>query len=203
MRSKLFVLFLLALGAANSASAQIDFTPITREYTAGGFIHRELIFKTDKGTVTLAPPVKWNVRGGKDRVQLSPPDKSFVEATIQAAPVTPPPGFDEQNLKVLEQRVLSEVPSGALSVQITGRVENPVVIGSFRSFEFVISYQALGYTFLRSVIFVNGPDQQLTFRFTAPKADFDAFNSDFHRSINSWQWIERAVPEAGPVTASN
>ena len=188
-----------------SAGAQIDFTPEVKEYTAQGFTHRELTFRHEKGTVTFDAPQKWLLRGDKTQLRLSPPDKNFVEASIQTTPMAVPPSFDEQNLKILEERVLREAPNGAQSVQIVRRLENPVVVGSNPSFEFVISYQALGHTFYKSVLFVNCPDQQLTFRFTAPKTDFDTFNGQFRVSLSSWQWIEKppAVVAQNPTAPAN
>ena len=185
-------------------SAQIDFTPEVKEYTAQGFTHRELTFRHDKGKITFDAPQKWLVRGDKAQLRLSPPDKNFVEAVVQTTPLPVPPSFDEPRLKALEERVLREVPNGAQGVQVVRRLENPVALGSNPSFEFVVSYQALGYTFQRSVLFVNYPDQQLTFRFTAPKTDFDTCNGQLRASISSWNWVNDPPGPAGtgPMTAS-
>ena len=204
MLAKISTAFLFLAVTIHFAGAQIDFTPEVNEYTAQGFTHRELTFKHDKGTVTFDAPQKWLVRGDKAHLRLSPPDKNFVEASIQTTPMAVPPRFDEQSLKALEERVLREAPNGAQSVQIVRRLENPVAVGSNPSFEFVVSYQALGYTFQRSVLFVNCPDQQLTMRFTAPKADFDTFNGHFRVSISSWRWINDPVAPAssGSIAAS-
>lgn len=202
MLSKIFATLLFLAMPIQWVCAEIDFTPEVKEYTAQGFTHRELTFKHDKGTLTFEAPQKWLVRGDKARLRLSPPDKNFVEAIVQAAPSVPP-RFDEQSLKVLEEQVLRGVPSGAQSVQTVRRMENPVAIGANPSFEFVISYQTLGHTFQRSVVFVNCPDQQVTFRFTAPKADFDLFNAEFRRGISSWHWVNEPAATAGaPLTAS-
>lgn len=203
MLPKISTVLLFLAVTIHPAGAEIDFTPEVKEYTAEGFTHRELTFKHDKGTVTFGPPQKWLVRGDKAQLRLGPPDKNFVEAIIQAAPSAVSPSFDEQSLKALEQQVLREAPSGALSVQIVKRMENPVVVGSYRSFEFVLSYQTLGRPFQRSVLFLNCPDQQVTVQFTAPKPDFETFNGDLHRSMSSWQWInEPAAAAAGPMPAA-
>lgn len=195
-------LFSLVL-AIDSASGQIDFTPEVREYTAEGFTHRKVTFKNDKGIVTFAPPDRWTIRGDKERLRLSPPENNFVEAAVQTASLPAPLAFDEAGLKALEQQVMRELPGGAQSTQVMKRTENAVVIGPHLNFEFVVSYQALGYTFHRSVIFVNSPDQPLVFKFTAPKADFEKCAGEFRRSVSSWQWIsELAAPDAAPVTAS-
>lgn len=198
MCSRISVLLFLAV-AIHSASAGIDFTPTLKEYSSEGFTYRQVILKNDEGKATLIPPQKWLIRGAKDRLQLTPPDKNFVEAIIQATPLASAAQFDEAGLKALEQQVTRELPAGAQAIQVLKRLENSVAIGP-PSFEFVMSYQALGYTFQRSVIFVNFPDQQLVFRFTASKADFEKFASDFRRSISSWQWIE---PDATVAATAN
>lgn len=189
MFKKLTTLLFFAIGIA-SARAAIDFTPMLKEYTAQGFTYRQVTFKNDQGSVTFSPPQGWIIRGSKDRLQLNPPNKNFIEAIIQAAPLGALPQFNEATLKALEQQVLREAPAGSQAPQIIKREENPVVMGRNLSFEFVLSYQTLGQIFQKSVIFVNCADQQLVFRFTAPKAEFDKFNTDLRRSIASWQWIE-------------
>src|SRR5688572_13232193 len=189
MASKITTVLLFLAVTILQAGAEIDFTPEVKEYTAEGFTHRELTLKHDKGTITLGAPPRWLLRGDKAGLRLSPPDKNFVEAVIQATSFAVPPRFDEQGLKAFEEQVLKEVPGGAQAIQVVRRLENPVSVGSNPSYEIVVSYHALGYTFQRSVLFVNCPDQQVIFRFTAPKADYDTFNSQFRLSISSWQWV--------------
>jgi hypothetical protein len=173
----------------SSASAAIDFTPAIREYTSNGLNYRQVTLRRDTGSITFVPPDKWEVRGGKDKLQLLPPDKSFVDATIAATTVAAPKPFDEATVKALEQQILAEAPPGS-QPQVLSREENPIVMGQYLSLEIVISYRALGRTFQKSVIFVQAGDAQLIFRFTAPKEDFATLNSFFRRCILSWQWIE-------------
>jgi hypothetical protein len=153
--------------------------------------------------VIFTAPQNWMIRGGKDRLQLDPPNTNFAQALIQAMPRPLSSHFDEPTLKALEQQVMSEVPPGAQSVQLVSRLENPVVMAHSQSCGFLISYQTLGQTFQRSVIFVNCDDQQLVFRLTAPKTEFDKLNGAFCRSISSWRWIEKpAAPASGATITS-
>jgi hypothetical protein len=193
-------MFLFVLLAINSASGEIDFTPEIKEYTAEGFTHRRVTLKNDKGSVTFGPPARWTIRGDKEVLRLSPPESNFVEATVQTASLPTPLVFDEAGLKALEQQVMREVPPASQSAQIVKRTQNAVIIGPHRTFEFIVSYQALGQTFHRSVIFANTPDKPLVFRLTAPKANFDSFADDFRRSVSSWNWIEK-LAAAAPVSA--
>jgi hypothetical protein len=196
MFSKISAALLLLALTTLQAGAEIDFTPTETEYSAEGFTYRKITLKDGEGRVNFTPPHHWVVRGDKDRMQLTSPNKSFVEATIQGVPLSALQRFDEAAVKAFEEQAIRAAPPGSQSVQIVKREENPVVMGQNLSFGVVISYQALGQTFQRSIVVVNCPDTQLILRFTAPKADYDTFNSDFRRSIGSWEWIN------GPTAAS-
>lgn len=195
-------LLLLLAVAINSTNGSIDFTPTVKEYTREGMIYRQVSFKDEKGTITFMPPPGWTLRGAKDRLQLSPPGTKFAEASIEGQPPTAAKAFDEPTLKALEQQVLAEAPSGSQSVKLLKREENPILLEQNLSFEFVITYQALGQNFQRSVIFVRMPTTQLIFRLSAPKAEFEALNQTFRRSITSWHWLEPAPAANGSAGAS-
>jgi hypothetical protein len=189
MTSKLLFLALLAATIC-SARAEIDLTPTVREYTSAGFVYHQVKLKQPTQDILFVLPQGWSIRGGKDRLQLQPADKNFVEAIVTATPLAAPQPFDEPTVQALEQQVLAETPPGSQAAQVVRRGENPVALGPNPSLEVVISYTTLGRTFCRSVIFVHTADTQIVFRFTAPKEDFTALNLVFRRSINSWQWIE-------------
>jgi hypothetical protein len=70
-------------------------------------------------------------------------------------------------------------------------------MGQSPSLEVVISYNALGRSFRRNVIYVHTPDTQLVFRFTAPKSDFAGLNQAFRQSVNSWQSTENKTAKPG------
>lgn len=201
MFSKIYAALVVLSLIIPQAGAEIDFTPTETEYSAEGFTFRQVTLKAGDGKVTFTPPHHWVVRGDTDRMQLTSPDKSFIEATIQAVPLSAPQQFDEAAVKAFEEQVLRAAPPGSQSVQIVKREENPVVMGGNLSFGVVISYQALGQTFQRSMVVVNCPNTQLILRFTAPKADYDTFNSDFRRSLSSWEWISKPAT-AIPAVAS-
>jgi hypothetical protein len=189
MTSKLLFLALLAATTC-PAGAEIDLTPTVREYASQGFVYRQVKLKQPTQDILFVLPQGWSIRGGKDRLQLQPADRNFVEATVTATALAAPQPFDEPTVKALERQVLTEAPPGSQAVQVLRREENPVAMGPNPSLEVVISYATLGHTFYRSVIFVHTADTQIVFRFTAPKEDFTALNLVFRRSISSWQWVE-------------
>lgn len=182
--------------------ADIDFTPTMNREISYGEEHSTVSFKDDKRTITMAVPRKWNCRGDASRLQFMPPDQGFAEGVVEAAPRLRAAGFDEATLKALEAQVLGTLPSGSQAVTVISRMENSVILNQNLSYEFVVSYETLGRTFHRSVIFVNCPEALLVFRFTAPKAAFASLNSAFNRSVCSWYRTEPAGTVAGPITAS-
>ena len=183
----------LVFAFALTANAEIDLTPTVHEYMAEGIKYRELIFKDGKRTISMELPNNWTYHYSADHLQLTPPQTKFTEGFIQAVPLAKPQPFDEATKKNLVQQVHASAPpnSDALTVE---EKENPAPFSGNESFEVVVCYKTMGYTFQSSTIFVNCPETQLIFRFTAPKADFEALNKVFRRTIVSWQWIEPHNP---------
>ena len=105
-------------------------------------------------------------------------------------------------VKLLAEAVLRDAPEASQAAKLVSEQANAVTIGSNPSHEFVISYQTLGRTFVRSVIYVKTPAVQLIFRFTAPKDDFAVLNSLFRGSLASWQWTDRKPATADSASAT-
>ena len=185
------------------AEAQIDFTPTVTQYTSEGAQYSSVRFKDDKRRVNIVLPRLWSCSGDAAKLQITPPNQSFAEGVIQAVPTKDFLRFDEVALKGLEQQVLATLPPGSQGAALVTQRENPIILNQNLSYEFVVSYQTLGRTFQRNVIFVNCPGQQLIFRFSAPKEVFAPLNAAFRQSLYSWEWKEPAVSAgAGTFTAS-
>ena len=202
MFRRLLLLLLTGL-TIPSAQAAIDLAPLVEEYSHAGFNYRKVTFKEDKGIVTYTPPQGWTIRGGGNAVQLTPPDKAFVDGVIVATPLRDPQAFDEATVAALEQQVVATAPPGSQGLQVVRRQENPVALGSNPSFEIAISYTVLGRSFERNVIFVNTADTQLVFRFSAPKEDFAALEQRFRQSIGTWEYVETKAAAATATVAAN
>jgi hypothetical protein len=200
MYSRFTIVTLLLVATICASQAAIDFTPNVEEYSSQGFVYRRVTLKEDKGLIKFVAPDAWNVRGSKNLLQLIPPNRSFVEATISATPLTGPTPFGDATVEALKQQVLRDAPPTSQSVQLIKCELNPVPMAPYPSVEIVISYTALGRTFGKSVIFVQADDTQLVFCVTAPKEEFDGLSHIFRRSISSWQWRQPNASE--PMTAS-
>jgi len=175
----------------------IDLTPSVQEYSANGMKFRQLVFNDEKRRIEYEPPQDWSFDGATNQLHLKP-KKNFAEALISVAPLNKPQPLDENTVKTLEQQFVASLPVGSQFPKIEEEIANPVLLGGNASFEVTVSYQSLGEKFVRSALFVNLPDKQLTFRLSARKDDFQALHREFKVSIFSWHWIEadQAVPEA-------
>lgn len=197
-----FLMLLCLILVLPGARAEINFTPTVDRYLSYGEEYSSVSFKDDKRTISMEVPRKWSLRGDASRLRFQPPGQNFAEGTVEAAPPMRTKTFDEAIVKALEAQVINTLPSGSQGATIVSRLENSVILNQNLSYEFVVSYHTLGQTFHRSVIFVNCPDTQLVFRFTAPKEAFEKLNNAFNRSISSWRVVEPSTTSAAAVTAS-
>ncbi len=193
-------LLCLFISVRGAKAQEIDFTPTVDKYWSYGAEHSSVSFKSDKQNIAMEVPRKWTCRGDAGRLQFFPPEQSFAEGLVQAAPPMRSRVFDEATVKALEVQALESVPAGSQGVTLVSRLENSVILNNQDlSYEFVVSYQTIGQTFQRSIIFVNCPEAQLVFRFTAPKAVFDDLNRTFNRTVSSWRVSDPPAATTGPV----
>lgn len=203
MKRNLLGLLLLILAPIYSAVA-LDLTPSVSEYTAEGITFRELIFKDGKRQVSYEPPRLWSCRGAGNRLQLTPPNVDRADAVVETVEAKAPQKLDEKAIDALREQFLRSLPPGSQAVTMVSEEHNPVSLENSASYAFTASYSAIGESFVRSVIFVQLPESQLTFRLTTRKADYQKVQGQFRSSIFSWHWVDPAKnASTAPVTASN
>jgi hypothetical protein len=179
---------------AISARGAIDLTPTASEYTAEGVTFRQLSFKDGKRRVVYELPRQWSYRVDGTSLQLAPQNSVRADASIEVADLPKPQAFDEKLFGALREQSLRAAPTRAQNVTLLNEEFNPVRLERGDVYAVTISYQALGETFVRSMLYVNLPDAQLTFRLTARKADFEPLQRAFRSSILSWHWVEPNPP---------
>ncbi|MEY2541402.1 MAG: hypothetical protein QOI22_1004 [Verrucomicrobiota bacterium] len=191
----LLALFLAAqLVTAGNA---IEFSADTTEFTGEGVVYRRLTFKEDKQTISYLPPQGWNCTLIGKNLHLRPVDKNFAAAEIEAISLPAPAPFNDETIAALSEQVVNAAPPGSGSPTLLKQERNPVLLNNNQSFEVLASYRLLGDTFQRSVLFVNTPTNQIVFKLTARKTDFDALYRAFRCSVLSWEWHEPTVATAG------
>lgn len=181
----------LVIGLISIASTQagIDFTPTISERELAGIKFKQLNFKHNGRVVTYEQPKGWKYSGGGNSLKLNPPDVAQADAEIDQVRLEAPQKLDEETVKALQAQVLASVPKDSQNVTLVSEEKNPFRINQHETYAITISYVAFGQEFQRWVLFLNLPDTQVRFRFTARKADFDKGQKAFRASLFSWKWI--------------
>jgi hypothetical protein len=192
MKRKLVSGLLLVLLVATSAHA-LDLTPVVSEYVAEGITFRQLTFRDGKRQAAYEPPRQWTCRGSVSGLQLTPAKTDRADAVIEAVELKAPQKLDDKATGALREQVLKSLPPASQGVTLVSEEQNPVSLENGASYAVTVAYKALGETFLRSVVFVNLPEMQLSFRLTARKADFETIQKQFRSSIFSWHWVDRSA----------
>jgi hypothetical protein len=197
------IIALIIASAAFSAKAGIDLTPAVSEYTAQGATFQQLTFVHGKQKIEYELPLGWSFESSSTLLRLKPPKKMFAEAVINATPLSRPQPLDQSVAEALKQQFIASLPPGSQFVTIERELQNVVALGNNNGVDLTVSYQVMGEKFLRSALFVNLPDTQLVFRFTARKDDFERLERDFRMSIGSWHWLESDTPTHATATADS
>ena len=117
-----------------------------------------------------------------------PPDKSLAQAKIGSRPLEAPIRSDENAINELKEQVLAGLRPGSQSGQFIKAEQNALLLNNNPTIELIVSYEAYGQRFNRSVLIANTPTSQIRFQLTARKSDFDLLYNAFRRSILTWEW---------------
>lgn len=193
MKAKLLLLFLLG-PPLWCAFAEIDFTPTAGERTFAGIKFPELYFHEKDRRISYEQPRGWKYSGDSSRIRFTPPDVPQAFGEISQTPLPALQNFDELTMKRLQDQLLASLPPDSRNVAILSTEKNPLVIDARETFEVTVSYELYSERYHQSVLFMNLPDTQLSFRFLARKPDFEKLHRAFRESLGSLQWLK---PEHG------
>jgi hypothetical protein len=76
------------------------------------------------------------------------------------------------------------------------------VINARETFEVTVAYELYSERYHQSVLFMNLPDTQLSFRFVARKSDFEKLHRAFRESLGSLQWLKPEHSEEPTTSAA-
>jgi hypothetical protein len=181
-----------------TASAAIEFSAAEQERSLEGIKFKLLFFKDNGKTIWYQPPRGWAVSGGGAGLKMTPPSLPLAQGEIAQSPLPAPQSFDAEVMKALQQTTLARVPAGGEKATVVSEEKNPVTVNGHQTYAVTVSYHAYGQDFLMSVLYLNLPDTQLSFRAVARNADFEKVHGALRGSLVSWQWR----PDAPALTAS-
>src|SRR2546421_3659705 len=172
MKTKLLV-FLLLGPPLWCAFAEIDFTPTPGERTFEGIKFPELYFHEKDRKISYEQPRRWRYSGDSSRIRFTPPNVLQAFGEISQTPSPVPQNFDEPTMKRLQDQVLASLSPDSRNVAILSTEKNPLAINARETFEVTVAYELYSERYHQSVLFMNSPDTQLSFRFVARKPDFE------------------------------
>ena len=188
MRTISRVSLLLFVLARSAAGSPIEFSEVVRDYMGEGILYHRLVFNEDKRQIFYQLPKGWRCAVTGKSLQLTPPNTSFAGAQIESIPLPAPQPITQAMAPALTQQVVDALPPASQHVSVVKQEQNPILLNNNPSFEVLVSYSILGDTFERGVLFVNTPTNQIVFKFTARKSEFDALYRAFRSSILTWEW---------------
>jgi hypothetical protein len=188
VNTKLLALLLL-VPPVSSAFAGIDFTPTTGERTLEEIKFPQLFFHENDRKISYEQPRGWTYTGDSSRIKFTPPNVPQAFGEIAQAPLPKPQNFDDETIKLLQDQVIHSLPGDSHDVVLVSAEKNPLMINGRETYEVTVAYQFYGERYQQSVLFMNLPDTQLTFRFLSRKPDFEKLHRAFRGSLSSLQWL--------------
>lgn len=174
---------------AVTARGAIDFTPATGERVFEGIRFPELYFHQDGRRISYEQPRGWTYIGDATYIKFVPPEVRQAFAEITQAPLPKPQNFDEDTMKSLQTKASALLSPDAGDIVVLSAEKNPLMINAHDTFEVILGFQLYGEHYLQSVLFMNLPDTQLSFRVLSRKVDFEKLHRDFRGSLCSLQWL--------------
>ena len=188
----LFSTLRLAMAAGNL----VEFSAALQAFTGEGITYHRLVFKDDKRVIYYLPPNGWKCNASETQLTMTPADRPFAEGKIVSTSLDKPVALDERTVAAFKDEVLAALPPGSQHATVVNQEQNAILLNNNPTTEVIVSYEAFGQSFQRSVLLVNTPANQIRFQFTARKSDFDKLYGTFRASVVTWEWQPQSEQHA-------
>jgi hypothetical protein len=166
----------------------IEFSAALQKFIGEGIVYQRLVFKDENRTVFYQPPPGWTCSLDGNRLRLATPNEKFADAEISAVATEKPLTINQSAAAAVAQQLTATLPVGNQRAIIVKQEQNPFFLNNNPTVEVIVSYELLGYTFQRAVVCVMTPANQIFFKMTARRTEFDALYRSFRASITTWDW---------------
>lgn len=151
---KTLVITLALVLAGRGCEVAVDFSPRYADILADGVAQHSLYLQNGPLKAFLRLPPQWEIKGEAGALCLTSPQHGSARVDIRSSAVPLPAAPDEKWIKLMTPQLLKSLPAGAEKGAVLETKANPIQILSWKSFEFVLSYEIAGNKFLRSVCFI-------------------------------------------------
>jgi hypothetical protein len=195
---RLLAAFALLLGI-NTASAEIDLSPIPSVRELEGCKFAQIEFRDNGERITYEMPRGWTYQArDKYTLALVPPNKDLVSVKIKFIPTPGTLVLDEAQLKYLKDTASSLLPADSKLSAEPVITPNPLRINDHPTCEIVVTFELHAQRLRMSVLFVDLGQSQLRFSLISRPDDFEPLHKLFQDSWFSWQWAGKAeAPSEG------
>lgn len=153
MPSFKFLVGLMVVAA--SSKAAVEFTPRYADILADGVPQHSLYLQDGPLKAFLRIPSKWDVKDEAGTLCLTSLEHSSARVDIRKSAVHLPAAIDDDWIKLITPQLIKSLPPGAEKAFVLETKVNPILVLSWKSFEFQISYEIAGAKFLRSICFIS------------------------------------------------
>jgi hypothetical protein len=172
----------------SAAGNLVEFSASVQDFSGEGVTYHRLVFKDGKRVVYYQLPNGWKCNASDKELTVNPSERPFAEGKITSTALDRPVVLDDRAATAFKDQVFNALPPGAQHATVLKLEQNSVLLNNNPVIELILSYDAFGQSFQRSVIIVNTPANQIRFQFSARKSDFDALYRTFRASVLSWEW---------------
>jgi hypothetical protein len=184
--SGLVGLFCVIVGSR--AWAELDFSPESVSVELDGIKMSQLTFRTGASSkASYQAPRDWKCSGGKDHLDLQPPDLSQVNAKITKLSASEAISFDAAGREELKKKAITSLPEGSQDVKLLSEELDPLQIDGNHTYLVELSYVFFGEKFACYSLILDRKPEAVSFRLSCREKDYPGLRQAFQRSLYTWQ----------------
>lgn len=183
-----FLVILLILGFGLPARAELSLSPELVSFELDGVTLQRLAFENGTNDrATYQPPADWKYSGGKNQLDLQPPNLSQSSVKIVKLPAESAVSFDTDGRTELQERTIGSLPEGSGQIKIEAEQVSPLKIDGKETYLVEISYVCYGEKFACYSLFLDRKPEAINFRLNYREKDYANLRDTFQRSLFTWE----------------
>ncbi|MGH8092244.1 MAG: hypothetical protein ACREIF_02055 [Chthoniobacterales bacterium] len=178
---------LILVTSGGRANGELNLSPESELFELDGMKLSQLTFNNGaSGKASYQPPRNWKYAGGKDELDLRPPNLS--QANVKITKVASQSfSLDDQGREELKQATLRSLPEGSQDIEVMSEELDPLQIDGKHTYLVEASYLFFGEKFVCYSLILDRKPEAMKFRLSCREKDYQELRAAFARSLYSWQ----------------